>query len=1055
MPPGLVHLQRFVSTAVRERGSRYFGQRRVSIQSMDEEVRAVVAGSRPYPVALRRIDSRIEVCCSCEHFERDFVPCKHIWATLLSVAERNPPFLENSDALDAVDDLLPDDDDDDEIFDILDARDANAFYHPSIVVPFRRRLPWMEFFESLQSHARFRPVRTHTPLPHRIDYVIVGPSNRVMIDTYGRSLKKNGELGAPKRVRLSEEMLGRLEEADREIAALISSDFGEGFVANAKLPFLFPRLAATRRLFYLGASKDYVGPLDYDERVYEFVAGIERRDKAYVVGGNVTSGDHSIPVDEIEHFVGNQWFVHRRRLARIATDAAPWIEALRRHGRVSVPLSAANELADQLAAAPAVRIAVPPELALIDITPQPKLRLASQFPNDSWRASVRFLYGESEIDPSVREAGTRAGVRIRRQRELEDSFLEMLLQEGFRSYSGLHAGVFFLPARQLLPAVTRLIAQGWEVAMDDEPLLGDGELDLQISTGIDWFDLEGGVTFGERSAALPQLLEAVARNETFVPLTGGGFGLIDASVRERLLDIASGQREGQAVRFKRNQVMLIDAVLASRSEVKADRDFAKLRDSIQRAGGAESRQEPTGFGAELRPYQRIGLGWLWFLRESGFGGVLADDMGLGKTVQALALLESLRQEKIGRPSLIVAPRSLMFNWKAEAARFAPKLRVLDHHGVDRLKGSEHFGDFDIILTTYATLQRDLPHLAAADLEYVILDEAQAIKNAASQSAKAVRALRSRHRLALSGTPIENHLGELWSLFEFLNPGMLGSSKAFGKTFGGRNAAPEQREKLARIVRPFVLRRTKQSVALELPEKDEQTLWVELSEVERRDYDELRDHYRKLLLDRVQRDGLAKSKMHILEALLRLRQAALHPALLDRKRQNEPSAKFEALEAELEVLAQGDHKALVFSQFTSLLDLLEPRLAKLELEYVRLDGRSRNREELVREFQERAGVRVFLISLKAGGVGLNLTAANYVYLLDPWWNPAVEAQAVDRAHRIGQSRRVTATRIVATDTVEEKIIELQKQKKTLADSIISADDGVLRKLDLADLEMLLS
>jgi SNF2 family DNA or RNA helicase len=319
----------------------------------------------------------------------------------------------------------------------------------------------------------------------------------------------------------------------------------------------------------------------------------------------------------------------------------------------------------------------------------------------------------------------------------------------------------------------------------------------------------------------------------------------------------------------------------------------------------------------------------------------------------------------------------------------------------------------------------------------------------------VKALRANHRLALSGTPIENHLGELWSLFDFLNPGMLGTSRSFGRTFGAKNAPLEVRERLARVIKPFVLRRTKQMVLSELPEKDEQTLWVELSEEERRGYDDLREHYRRLLLDRVSTTGMAKSKMYVLEALLRLRQAALHPGLLDPKRRNEPSAKIEALEAELAVLADSDHKALVFSQFTGVLDIVETRLQEKKIGYVRLDGATRNRQEVVQQFQENDWVRVFLVSLKAGGVGLNLTAADYVYLLDPWWNPAAEAQAVDRAHRIGQKRKVTATRIVASDTVEEKILELQSHKKALADSIIQADETLLRTLDVADLEMLLS
>jgi SNF2 family DNA or RNA helicase len=346
-------------------------------------------------------------------------------------------------------------------------------------------------------------------------------------------------------------------------------------------------------------------------------------------------------------------------------------------------------------------------------------------------------------------------------------------------------------------------------------------------------------------------------------------------------------------------------------------------------------------------------------------------------------------------------------------------------------------------------------LHAIEFDYAILDEAQAIKNAGTASAKAARLLRAPYRLALSGTPIENHLGELWSLFEFLNPGLLGSAKAFQRVSSARTRGDADVEWLSRALRPFILRRTKEQVAPELPRRTEQTLQCELEPAQRRHYDELRAHYRETLLARIARDGVNRSKMQILEALLRLRQAACHSALIDPARAHEPSAKFEVLIPRLlEVIAEG-HKALVFSQFTSLLALLRPRLDALHTPYEYLDGRTRDRASRVERFQTDPSCPLFLISLKAGGLGLNLTAAEYVFLLDPWWNPAVEAQAIDRAHRIGQSRHVFAYRLLARDTVEEKVAELQQTKRALADAILNADAGLMRSLNVEDLEMLLS
>ncbi|MCX6609196.1 MAG: DEAD/DEAH box helicase, partial [Acidobacteria bacterium] len=360
------------------------------------------------------------------------------------------------------------------------------------------------------------------------------------------------------------------------------------------------------------------------------------------------------------------------------------------------------------------------------------------------------------------------------------------------------------------------------------------------------------------------------------------------------------------------------------------------------------------------------------------------------------------------------------------------------------------------VTTYGTLRRDAVRPKDVAFDYVVLDEAQAVKNAGTESAKAVRLLQSQHRLALSGTPVENHLGELWSLFEFLNPGMLGAASVFQLTSGGgKTMEPETRALLAHALRPFILRRTKDQVVKELPAKTEQTVYCEMEPAQRKLYDELKKHYRDGLLQRIEMDGLAKSKIMVLEALLRLRQAACHPGLIDKERAGEPSAKLEALEEQLREVMETGHKAIVFSQFTSFLGILRGRLDKAGVVYEYLDGKTRDRQGKVERFQGDPDCKLFLISLKAGGLGLNLTAAEYVFLLDPWWNPAVEAQAVDRAHRIGQQRPVFAYRLIARDTVEEKVLELQKSKRDLAASIIQGDNSLIRDLKREDLELLLS
>jgi SNF2 family DNA or RNA helicase len=380
--------------------------------------------------------------------------------------------------------------------------------------------------------------------------------------------------------------------------------------------------------------------------------------------------------------------------------------------------------------------------------------------------------------------------------------------------------------------------------------------------------------------------------------------------------------------------------------------------------------------------------------------------------------------------------------------------VLEYSGADRDRTA--FSQHDLILTTYGTLVRDAPLLTEIEFDYVVLDEAQAVKNASTATAKAVRLLRGKHRLALSGTPVENHLGELWSLFDFLNPGMLGEAKALRLAGGlAQNPGEDSRILLAQALRPFILRRTKKQVAKELPEKTEQTILCEFDSTQQKQYEELRQFYRKKILNQIDRQGLNKSKMHVLEALLRLRQAACHPGLLDFARKNDPSPKLDTLLSQLAEIREEGHKALVFSQFTSLLAIVRTRLDAEGTIYEYLDGATTDRGRHVERFQTDPDCGLFLISLKAGGLGLNLTAAEYVFLLDPWWNPAVEAQAIDRAHRIGQSKPVFAYRLITKGTVEERVLELQKTKRDLADAILGEDNSLIRDLQREDLELLLS
>ena len=534
----------------------------------------------------------------------------------------------------------------------------------------------------------------------------------------------------------------------------------------------------------------------------------------------------------------------------------------------------------------------------------------------------------------------------------------------------------------------------------------------------------------DADGADPQaLLRSWQSGSSVVPLLDGGFAPLPMAWLEEhgwtLAELMDGKDEQGIVPTH------TAASLAGLAEPDAlPPALGRLRQLAQDFQGLPPTALPPGLHAKLRAYQQRGVDWLAFLRDAELGGLLADDMGLGKTLQALVAIAS-----VPGPSLVVAPTSVLRNWQSETARFLPDVSVCVYHGPQRTIDPSA----QVVITSYALLRRDVDILCAVPWRYAVLDEAQAIKNPDSQVSRAARRIEAQHRLALTGTPVENRLEELWSLFSFVLPGFLGRREAFAERVADALGGPDQHQALAWLrqrIRPFVLRRLKREVAPELPARTEMIIHCELSDDERNIYEAVR----LSALEQVRAAIGAKRSLGVLEALLRLRQAACHPGLLP-GRDDTDSSKLEALVEHLSSLAAEGHRALVFSQWTSFLDLVEPALANAGIASCRLDGSTRDRQAVVDRFQAPDGPPAFLLSLKAGGTGLNLTAADYVFHLDPWWNPAVEDQAVDRAHRIGQSRPVFSVRLVAAGTVEERIVALQASKRELARAAIG-DEGVL-------------
>ena len=712
----------------------------------------------------------------------------------------------------------------------------------------------------------------------------------------------------------------------------------------------------------------------------------------------------------------------------------------------------------------------------IQAGPVPRLYLREE--GGTFWADLLFGYGDYEVEanpkaPAVTAltgSGAWSIIRIHRDLEKELRYHQLLTDAQYglkRAGSQYGPAAFQLRARThpldfLTRCIPRLTEAGFEIYGEEKLKSARLKrarptLHIAISSGIDWFDIEAVVQYDDQSVSLKEVLKAVRKGERYVKLADGSFGQIPLEWLERykhLFGLAEETEKG--LRVQDIQISLLDNLLEDAAEVQAAREFQERRERLRSFERITPQPLPQGFQGELRPYQKAGVDWLHFLHDYHFGGILADDMGLGKTVQALVLLASLKERgEAERASLLVVPKSLLVNWQREAARFTPQLRVLEFMGVGRRKDLSIFDGYDIILTTYGTMLRDIEFLRTYRFHYAILDESQAIKNPLAKTARAARLLNADHRLVMTGTPVENRTFELWSQFSFVNPGLLGGMESFKENFAYPIESRQDQEAastLRKLVYPFILRRTKAQVAPELPPRTERTLFVELEPAQRKLYNRVRDRYRAELLGLIETQGIEDARMKILEGLLRLRQVCIHPALVEPTYRG-VSAKFELLFETLETLQSENHKALIYSQFVEVLKRVRAGLDEQKVRYAYLDGQTRDRQAQVDRFQSDPRVPFFLLSLKAGGVGLNLTAADYVIHLDPWWNPAVEMQAADRAHRIGQDKPVFIYKLIARDTVEEKILQLQEKKRGLVEQLISTEESFFKSLTREDVEVL--
>lgn len=689
-----------------------------------------------------------------------------------------------------------------------------------------------------------------------------------------------------------------------------------------------------------------------------------------------------------------------------------------------------------------------------------------------------FAYGDIEIEwgffGDVIEPKDGVVKIIRRNEEAENEFIQMLRNLHSDMQQNLREHFMYIPASSVL-------AQNWFFRFVEEmkewnvELFGMEQLKnlrvnvnkpktrITVGSGIDWFDTSVELVFGDQAVNITDVKNAISQKQNFIKLGDGSIGLLPEEwLKKYALLIKMGEERGGKLRLKKFHFSVLDEMLEDLDEDAMVEELEQKKEKLSHIidNDFSELRPPEGLKAELRPYQLAGFQWLVFLNEAGWGGILADDMGLGKTVQALAFFLHYKRSHEEAQFLVVCPTTLIYNWENEIKKFAPELTYTIHHGPKRTISPSDFAAYDIIITTYGTMRSDIKMLKEIAFDYALLDESQSIKNPQSQVAKASLLLNTKNRLALSGTPVQNNTFDLYAQMNFLNPGILGSREFFMNEFATPIDKFQEREivdQLKKLTYPFLLRRTKEQVAKDLPEKTETLLFCEMGDEQRKIYEQYRNMYQSQILGMIEQQGIQKAQMHILQGLTKLRQICDSPAILNEEDRHENhSVKLDELSREI-TENTGKHKVLIFSQFLGMLSLIRQELDKQKIPYVYFDGSTSatERERAIQKFQNDEDCRVFLISLKAGGIGLNLTAADYVYIVDPWWNPAVEQQAIDRTHRIGQTKNIFAYRLICKDTIEEKMLILQERKRALASDLVSEDNAFLKKLTKEDIAYLFS
>ena len=1034
------------------RGEKYYLDRRVTLISIDlEKFEAEIEGKVPYRIKVQEIGQTIYSSCTCPYW----TTCKHVVAAMLEALDW---YEEHGE----------------------DLRLARS--NPS----------WKRFFERTIDVESATPIGKRSLQQWRVIYLIELNNESWSITPQKAYVKKNGFLGRFANIGdldlSSNEILyspndpiiiSHIQRIDHQNNAFYNSRyFGRTPYSEqvyhyryaSPLGPLFDLLRES--LVYKSPFEDQLSPLTFESDPAEISLEFETTNSSYLIVPHLKFKGQVRPLNS-DYKVLTQnpiWLIKDRSLIKVSniTDAGILVPFTKSDLQLSIPESEFPEFLETIypQLVKSTPLSLPENLKVRELNNLTGKSINLSEGERHLNISLRFSYGDINVDFSdpqtcLYKQQDHHIVLVQRDKDSEREIYNRLLETGLKEDPRGDLRIIDSKAlKWLFNFMPKLSKEGFDFNGREQlkkykVRTGEPNVRVVVSSKIDWFDLNIAINVEGVVLPLRELKKAIRQNTRYIKLADNSIAQLSEewfAKFQHMFNFSTVEKD--TVKIQKYHVTLIDVLFKETESLTTDSEFWKSLKQMRDFEGIEKKTLPKGLKGQLRPYQKSGYNWLYFLHNYHFSGCLADDMGLGKTVQTLALLLNEKQQK-APPSLIVCPTSVVYNWEKEVSKFTPDLKVLIHTGLQRDRDVTAFQKYDIILTSYGIMRRDILLLKSIRFHYVILDESHKIKNPASQTAKAARILKSNHRLVLTGTPVENNTIELWSQFAFLNPGLLGSLNYFKKAF----TYPIEKRKdheaaafLRQLIYPFVLRRTKEGVARELPPKIEQTYYCTMNPEQQRLYALWKDHYRAMILEKIDQVGLDRARINVLEGLVKLRQIACHPFLVD-KSIREDSGKFESLKEVIEEIVAENHKVLIFSQFVRMLKVIREYLDEDGILYEYLDGHTTHRMRHVDRFQNDPDISIFLISLKAGGVGLNLTAADYVIHYDPWWNPAVEVQATDRAHRIGQDKKVNVYRLITKDSVEEKMLQLQAKKKKLVSDLITTDSSFFKSLTTDDINIL--